>query len=197
MHRFTSRSPRRAARALPPVWLALACLAPVAAAPAAGAEPGDTHVGGAQIGVQVQSMTPELRDHFGAPPDRGLLVTRVEPGQPAEKAGVRVGDVILEAGGEAQRRTWDLLRVVGQAPTGQKLPLRILRDGEARTVEVVPVGRGPAVPAPGDIAEWLEEGFQLGSEQLRERLRELERRLEELEERMERERQLREGAERT
>jgi len=164
--------------------------------PAAAVDAEPPRLGGARIGVQVQAMTPELRQHFEAPSDRGLLVTRVEPGQPAERAGVRVGDVILEAGGVAQRRTWDLVRVVGQAPEGEKLPLRILRHGKLRTIEVVPVGMAAPWPDPQGIVDWLERGMQMGSEELREQLRELERRLEELEKRLE-EQQQREGAERT
>jgi membrane-associated protease RseP (regulator of RpoE activity) len=180
----------------------LAILAAVAALPflsaPVGADEADgPRFGGGRIGVHVQGMTPELRQHFQAPPDRGLLVTRVEPGQPAERAGVKVGDVILEAGGEAQRDTWDLVRVVGRAPEGEKLPLRVLRDGKTRTLEVVPVGVAAPWPDPQGIAEWIERGMQMGSEELREHLRELERRLEELERRMEEERLEREGAERT
>jgi len=142
-------------------------------------------------------MTPELRRHFSAPPDRGLLVGRVEPGGPADRAGVEVGDVLLEAGGVAQRRTWDLVRVVAPAAEGQRLSLRILRDGKARTLEVVPAG--PAAPwlDPEEIGRWLERGMQLGSEELREQLRAIERRLEDLEKKMDRERERREGAERT
>jgi predicted metalloprotease with PDZ domain len=178
------------------VLAALFALSSLPAA-AAGGDPEELHVGGGRIGVQVQPMTPELREHFKAPPDRGLLVTRLEPGRPAEQAGVKVGDVIVEAGGEAQRRTWDLVRVVGRAPEGQKLRLRIVRDGKTRTVEVVP--RGPATPWPDaqGISEWLERGMQMGSEELRHHLREIERRLEELEKQIDEQQQQRQGTDRT
>lgn len=180
-------------RPLNTILLALVCLT----APQADADPGAGSVGGARIGVQVQSMTPELRAHFEAPPDRGLLVTRVEPGQPGDRAGVEVGDVILEVDGLAQRRTWDLLRAVGQAPEGEKLPLGILRKGKRRTIHVVPEGRGTTLPDPSSIIELLERGIQMGSEEFREQLRQLERRLEELEKKIEEEKAIRDGAERT
>jgi membrane-associated protease RseP (regulator of RpoE activity) len=185
---------RRAHRRLAPA-AALALAAWIA--PAASADPVTDPIGGSRIGVHVQSMTPELRTHFEAPPDRGLLVTRVEPGRPAERAGIAVGDVILEAGGVAQRSTWDLVRVVSRAPAGEKLEIRLVRRGKARTVEVVPEGGAVTLPDPGSIVELLERGLQMGSEELREQLRELERRLEELEKRMEEEKAIREGAERT
>jgi len=175
--------------------LAALPLASLLSPPAAAVDAEPPRLGGGRIGLRVQAMTPELRQHFEAPPDRGLLVTRVEPGQPAERAGVRVGDVILEAAGVAQRRSWDLVRVVGQAPEGEKLPLRILRRGKLQTIEVVPVGIAAPWPDPQGIADWIERGMRMGSEELREQLRELERRLEELEKRLEE--QPREGAERT
>ena len=168
------------------------------AAPVSQADPpGPALPGRSRIGLEVQPMTPELRRHFEAPDDRGLLVTRVEPGRPADRAGVEVGDVILEAGGEPQHRSYDLVRVVGRAPAGQALPLRVLRRGKVRTLSVVPEGPSAPWPDPGAFADWLERGMQMGSEELREQLRALEQRLEQLERRLEQERELRDGAERT
>jgi hypothetical protein len=169
-------------------------------APAGHAEadpPGPALPGRSRIGLEVQPMTPELRRHFHAPSDRGLLVTRVEPGRPADRAGVQVGDVLTEAGGEPLGRSYDLVRVVGRAPAGEALALRVLRDGEARSIPVVPEGPSAPWPDPGAWADWLERGMQMGSEELRDQLRELERRLEQLERRLEDERLQREGAERT
>jgi len=175
----------------------VALAAALLGAPAGAEPPGPSLPGRSRIGVYVQSMTPALREHFEAPADRGLLVTKVEPGRPAERAGLRVGDVILEAGGEPQRRTYDLVRVVGRAPGGEKLPLRILRKGKARTLEVVPEGAAAPWPDPGAWADWLEHGMQMGSEELREQLRSLEKRLEELEREIQKQHESRQGAERT
>src|SRR5579871_5943521 len=49
-----------------------------------------------RLGVMVMGLTPELRKHFGAPDDRGVLVAHVESGTPAATAGIEVGDVIVE-----------------------------------------------------------------------------------------------------
>jgi len=153
--------------------------------------------GHGRIGVEIRTLTPELRRHLGAPTDRGLLVARVEPGGPAGRAGVRVGDVLLAAGGEPLEATYDLVRVVGRTPAGEPLTLRLLRDGETLALEVRPEGAALPWPDPGAWSEWLERGFEMGSRELRDRLRELERRLEELERRMDEERPLPEDAERT
>jgi len=153
--------------------------------------------GQSRIGVTVQSMTPELRRHFQAPEDRGLLVTRVAPDRPAARAGLKVGDVILEAGGEVQRRSYDLVRVVGRAEQGTPLRLQVLRGGKTRTIDVIPEGTAAPWPDPGAWAEWLERNLQMGSEELREQLERLEERLEELERRLDEQRQPPDGAERT
>ena len=84
------------------VLLALGGL--VVAASVAGADPGPP-----RLGIQVQEMTPELRAWFQAPQTAGVLVTRVEPDSPAQEAGVQVGDVIVEAGGEALETPRDLV----------------------------------------------------------------------------------------
>ena len=179
-----------------PLLQVLPALLGLLAGNAFAASPG-MGLGRGRIGIEVQAMTPELRQHFQAPRDRGLLVSRVEPGRPAARAGVTVGDVILEAGGEAQRRTFDWVRVVARAPAGKHLPLRILRKGKARTIVVLPEGSQTPWPDASGIAEWLERGMQMGSEELREQLRILERRLKELEKKIEEEREIRDGAERT
>ena len=75
----------------------------------------------ARIGVQVQPMTSELREHFGAPPDRGLLVTRIVDGGPAARGGVEVGDVIVSAAGAPMHQPYDLVKVVGHATPGEAI----------------------------------------------------------------------------
>src|SRR5262245_342061 len=65
---------------------------------------------GPRMGVELLELTPELRVFFGAPEDSGLLVSRVESGSPAERAGIRVGDVIYRAAGEQIEEVDQLVR---------------------------------------------------------------------------------------
>ncbi|NNL65244.1 MAG: PDZ domain-containing protein, partial [Myxococcales bacterium] len=102
------------------------------------------------------------------------------------RAGLQVGDVILSVGGEPQRRPYDLIRVVGRAPSGRKLPLAVLRDGKPLALEVAPEGAATPWPDPGAFADWLERGLEMGSEELLEQLRRLEDRLDQLEKEIER-----------
>jgi hypothetical protein len=152
----------------------------------------------ARIGVQIQPMTPELREHFGAPPDRGLLVTRIVDGGPAASGGVEVGDVIVSAAGKPMHQPFDLVKVVSHAKPGQAIELRILRDGEERKVSVEPEGEAMPWVDPEHWSEWLSKGMRQGAGELRRRLEDLERRLEDLERQLEEERMLREqGARKT
>jgi membrane-associated protease RseP (regulator of RpoE activity) len=134
-----------------------------------------------RIGVQVQPMTPELREHFEAPSDRGLLVTRVEEERPADRAGLRVGDIIVEAAEEPMERPMDLVQVVARAPSGESFELRVVRDGETKALKVEPEGEAVQWADPEHWGDKIREGMRWGGEEMRRRLEELERRLEKLE----------------
>jgi C-terminal processing protease CtpA/Prc len=153
----------------------------------AAAEPDDWHFLApfarhrARIGIQVQPMTPELREHFQAPADRGLLVTRAKESLPAARAGVEVGDVITSADRKPMQKTLDLARAVGRVPRGDRLELEIVRDGKERVVVVEPEGDATPWIDPDYWHEWAERGMLYGSRELRRRLEDLEERLRELE----------------
>jgi membrane-associated protease RseP (regulator of RpoE activity) len=134
-----------------------------------------------RIGIQVQSMTPELREHLKAPAEAGVLVVRVEEGSPAAGAGVQVGDVVTSAGGDAVDTPHDLIARVAGVPEGEKLPLELVRDGRAVKLEVAPAG-GP-LSGHESLERFLPGGFHAGMEGLERRIEELERRVRELEQR--------------
>lgn len=138
-----------------------------------------------RIGVQVQPMTPELREHFQAPADRGLLVSKVDPDRPGAVAGLAVGDVLLEGDGQPLTRPFDLMRLVSRAPQGKEIELTALRDGKKLTFRVQPEGEGMPWIDPDYWREWAEKGMHMGSEELQRHLRELDQRLEDLQRRLE------------
>ncbi len=86
------------------------------------------------LGVGLTELTPELRAHFGVPEESGVLVSRVEPGSPAEKAGVRVGDVLARVDGEAVESSFDVRMRIRRAEDGAQLPLEVWRGGKAQTL---------------------------------------------------------------
>lgn len=81
------------------------------------------------LGVQLVELTPELRQHYGATAENGVLVGKVEPGSPAEAAGLRVGDVIVALDGESMEGSWDIRRHVRALEDGETLAIEAIRDG--------------------------------------------------------------------
>lgn len=89
------------------------------------------------LGVTSDTLTAELADQLGlARGTRGVIITEIDAASPAEAAGLRRADVIVALNGQTVL-TWEDLRVlVAQSLPDSKVSLKVLRDGEARTVEV-------------------------------------------------------------
>jgi membrane-associated protease RseP (regulator of RpoE activity) len=88
------------------------------------------------LGVGLMDLTPELRQHFGVPEDSGVMVSKVEPGSPAEKAGIRVGDVLTRIDGNSLKSSWSLMGKVRQLDDGQQIPVEVWRNGKAQNLTV-------------------------------------------------------------
>jgi Do/DeqQ family serine protease len=80
------------------------------------------------LGIVIQELSDELAAGFGVPPRSGILVSDVMKDSPAEAAGVRAGDIIVEFAGRATREVPDLQRRVAATPPGQPVPLTVIRD---------------------------------------------------------------------
>ncbi len=88
------------------------------------------------IGVYVQPLNPELAEFFGVENGTGLLVNKIEEDSPAEKAGLKVGDVIVRADGKVINSQDRLTRLIQSQEEGDKVKLEIIRDKKAQTLEV-------------------------------------------------------------
>jgi serine protease Do len=94
------------------------------------------HVTRGKLGVVIQNVTQGLADSFGLPQPEGALVSSVEKGGPAARAGIEPGDVILKLNGQALRDSSELpVRVAGVSP-GTTVDLSVWRHHEARTISV-------------------------------------------------------------
>lgn len=109
--------------------------------------------GRGRLGLEVMSLTPELRSFFSAPRDRGLLVAQVDPGSPAARAGVKVGDVLVSVRGQDVRASADVLAAVDAAPKGTKIELGLVRDHKPLTVSASLTDGSPATSE----LEWLHD----------------------------------------
>ena len=95
------------------------------------------------LGVGIQPVTEDIASALNLPPNRGEIISRVEPGEPGDKAGLKQGDVVVAVGGKevTPDQTLSFL-VAGQQP-GSRVPLDVLRDGRRQTITVT-LGTRPA-----------------------------------------------------
>jgi serine protease Do len=88
------------------------------------------------LGVSIQEVTSDLAEEFGVKDLKGALVSGVMKGSPAEKAGIKQGDVILQYNGKIVEDTGHLRNMVSQTPIGTTVKVKILRQKKELDVEV-------------------------------------------------------------
>jgi serine protease Do len=96
----------------------------------------DGHVTRGYLGVMIQDVTPALAKEFKLKESQGALVGDVTPKSPAEKAGLENGDLILEFNGKKVTDSRHLKLEVARVQPGESVPVKILRDGSTKTLEV-------------------------------------------------------------
>lgn len=89
-----------------------------------------------RLGVMVMGLNRELRTFFGAPKDSGLLVAEVADGSPAERAGIRVGDVITRFGADKVQDAADILTGIARMSSTRQTSVAIVRDHKPMTLQV-------------------------------------------------------------
>jgi S1-C subfamily serine protease len=135
------------------------------------------------VGVQVQPLTPELRDQLKVQAEAGAVITEVAPGSPAEKGGLKRDDVVTAANDKPVRGPEDLRAAVQHNGTDKDMALAVAREGKKVTVKVHPrAGSWGAFFTPGDrqfppmdVGPTFDQG---------RRIRELEKRVAELEKKL-------------
>ena len=94
------------------------------------------------IGIESQDITPELADSFGLARSSGAIIAGVVRGGPADRAGIRPGDILVAVGGKKVGSTNDMLNLIAQLEPGSKAQMTILRKSREATLGVT-VGRRP------------------------------------------------------
>ena len=94
------------------------------------------------IGIESQDITPELADSFGLPRDSGAIIAGVVRGGPADRAGMRPGDILLAVEGKKVGSTADMLNLIAQLPPGGKARMTVMRKNRESVLDVT-VGRRP------------------------------------------------------
>ena len=94
------------------------------------------------IGIESQDITPELADSFGLARDKGAIIAGVVRGGPADRAGIRPGDILLSVDGKKVGSTNDMLNLIADLPPGGKAKMTVMRKSRQATLDVT-VGRRP------------------------------------------------------
>jgi serine protease Do len=99
-----------------------------------------------RIGVQIEPVTKEIAESIGLGKAQGALVNRIEPGAPADKAGLEAGDVITKFDGKPIEKSADLPRLVGNTKPGTKSNLSVYRRGAYKDLSIVVAELEPEKP---------------------------------------------------
>ncbi len=94
------------------------------------------HAPRSYLGVSLQALSLDLREHFGAPPDSGVLVAEVFDESPAAQAGLVVGDVIVKMDRRQIGRVADVRRVLAYFDAGENVDVEIIRARRRETLSV-------------------------------------------------------------
>jgi len=105
-----------------------------------------------KIGVQIEQVTKDVAESIGLGKPQGALVRSVEPGSPAEKAGIEAGDIITRFEGRVIERFGELPRQVGNTKPGTKSAITVFRRGATKELSILvaeieaetPVAKAPA-----------------------------------------------------
>lgn len=98
--------------------------------------------GGPYLGVQIEKLNPDLAEYFEVKPDDGVLILQVEKDSPAEKAGLKAGDVIMDLNGKAVKSTGAVHEIVAGMEEGDPVEITIIRHGK-KTIFKAVLGERP------------------------------------------------------
>ena len=101
-----------------------------------------------RIGVQIEPVTKEIAESIGLGKAQGALINRIEPGAPADKAGLEPGDVITRIDGKPIEKSSDLPRLVGNTKPGTQSMLSVFRRGVVKEMPVTVAELEPEKVAP-------------------------------------------------
>jgi len=94
------------------------------------------------LGVAIQDITPEIAESLGIPCCEGALVASVKKGNPADKAGIKRGDVIIEYNGKKVKSSRKLSEMVAATRPGKEVTIKVIRDGKEKIIKVK-IGKMP------------------------------------------------------
>ena len=106
-----------------------------------------------RIGVVIQDLDPDAAEALGLASAEGAMIARVEPGSPAERAGLRGGDVVLAVDGQPVQGSSELRNRIGLVEADRSVRLDVLRNGKRSRVAVTLTPIPDAAPAAGTVPQ--------------------------------------------
>jgi serine protease Do len=88
------------------------------------------------LGISIQDVTDDISETLKLKDKKGALVGQVFEGDPADKAGVKTGDIIIEIKGKAIQDSHELLRIVAALTVGENIRVKVWRDGKEKVFEI-------------------------------------------------------------
>ena len=98
------------------------------------------------FGVEVEDVTPELAESLGLKATQGAIVGAIERGSPAEKSGMKLGDVIVAVNGRRVADTTATLNAIAEMQPGRSVPVRVVRQNRELQFDVIVGKRKPRPP---------------------------------------------------
>ncbi len=95
-----------------------------------------SHVSRGWLGVAIQNVSQEMAEYYKLDPGQGVYVAKAYEDNPAYKAGIRQGDVIMSIDGKAINSSRDLTITIANLKVGQKIEVDLIRDGRDKTISV-------------------------------------------------------------
>ncbi|KPA19276.1 serine protease [Candidatus Magnetomorum sp. HK-1] len=96
------------------------------------------------LGVGIQNLTQEMADYYNLGDQKGVLVSQVYDGDPADKGGIKSQDIIIGVNGEKISDTRELSRIIADTIVGKEISIDVLRDGRKKRLYVVVARRDDA-----------------------------------------------------
>jgi len=88
------------------------------------------------LGVGIQDINDEMAEYYGVKGKKGVLVSEVFPGDPADKAGIQTKDIIFEVNGQKIETSRELTRIIAGFHVGEVVKITVFRDGKEKTFKV-------------------------------------------------------------
>jgi serine protease Do len=111
------------------------------------------------LGVGIQDINDEMADYYGIKDKEGVLVSKVFPGDPADEAGIKTKDIITEVNGQKIKSSHELTRIIADFHVGEKVKIKVLRDGKEKTFIVKIAKRQQAKIASSNMPYKKQEVF--------------------------------------